>query len=140
MYLPDQMNQKQSDTQKGNFYLNMSLQLVLLSQQHSKAQDTYMSSQGTNTLQHCRKALLGIQSYIISITARPTMFPWLRSWNALPASSKVYLLETAWPRLKIPVSANLTNLGRSCLALPPQEPITCICSNTVLICLDEKII
>lgn len=66
--------------------------------------------------------------YLISMTARPTMPPWLRSSNALPASSKLYFLETVLERLKIPVSANLTNLGRSCLALPPYEPITFICS------------
>lgn len=76
---------------------------------------------------HCQ------EYYTISITARPMIFPSLRSWNALPDSSKVYFLETAWPRSKIPVSANLINFGRSCLALPPYEPITFICSNTNLI-------
>lgn len=113
-----------------------------------RIEDTYMCSQDTSpfatpmceteTYLSCTKALPGMYSYTISITARPTIFPSLRSWNALPDSSKVYFLVTAWPRSKIPVSANLINFGRSCLALPPYEPITFICSNTNLICLDEK--
>lgn len=78
----------------------------------------------------CRQKLFFVvsQNYIISTTARLRIFPWLRSWNAWPASSNLYFLETALERLKIPDSASLTNLGRSCLALAPYEPITWICS------------
>lgn len=57
--------------------------------------------------------------YIISTTARPTIFPLLRSSYAFPASSNLHFLETDPERLKIPLSASLTILGRSCLALPP---------------------
>ena len=70
---------------------------------------------------------LSEEDYIISTTARLTIFPWSRSWYALPTSSNSHFLETAALRLKIPVSASLTNLGRSCLARAPYEPMTFIC-------------
>lgn len=83
----------------------------------------YRRLQRTSYLQHT--------NYMISTTARPTILPRSRSLYACPASSNFRFSETATSRLKIPLSANLINLGRSCLALPPYEPITLICTISI---------
>uniref|UniRef100_A0A7C8YZ42 Uncharacterized protein n=1 Tax=Opuntia streptacantha TaxID=393608 RepID=A0A7C8YZ42_OPUST len=58
------------------------------------------------------------------------MLPRFKSWYALSASSRLYILETAAVRSKVPVSANLTILGKSCLALAPYEPTIFTCRRT----------